>query len=410
MTELYDLKKVRAMFPALNQQVYGKPLVYLDNAATTQKPSTVIEAVNYFYKHDNANVHRGVHALSMRADKAYETVRDKVAEFIHAGSRTEIIFTRGTTESINLVANSLGEIHVHEGDEIIISGMEHHANIVPWQMLCERKKAVLRVVPVLDDGSLDMDSFKSLLTDKTKLVSVTHVSNALGTINPIQEIIELAHGAGALVLIDAAQSIHHLPIDVKALDCDFLVFSGHKMYGPTGVGILYGKKSLLNAMPPYQGGGDMIFEVSFEKTTYNALPFKFEAGTPNIAGVIGLGAAIDFLNSLGMQAIADYESQLTDYLFSSLEAIEGLTLYSRAPNRTGVASFTLEGIHAHDIATILDRNGVAVRAGHHCAMPLMKRFDVPATARASLALYNSVEDIDTLVAAIDATMKVFTHE
>jgi cysteine desulfurase/selenocysteine lyase len=410
MTDLYDVKKIRAMFPALNQQIYGKPLVYLDNAATTQKPLSVIEAMNYFYKHDNANVHRGVHALSMRADRAYETVRDKVAEFIHAGSRTEIIFTRGTTESINLVASSLGEIHIHEGDEILITGMEHHANIVPWQMLCERKKAILRVVPVLDDGSLDRAGFKRLLSDKTKLVSVTHVSNALGTINPIKEIIDAAHAVDALVLIDAAQSIHHLPIDVKALDCDFLVFSGHKMYGPTGVGILYGKKALLNAMPPYQGGGDMIFEVNFEKTTYNALPLKFEAGTPNIAGVIGLGAAIDLLNSLGMNTIAEYESQLADYLFSSLNSIEGLTLYSQAPERTGVASFTLESIHAHDIATILDRNGVAVRAGHHCAMPLMKRFNVPATARASLALYNTVEDVDMLVAAIDATMKVFNHE
>lgn len=398
---------LKSQFPALNQEVYGKPLVYLDSAATSQKPQSVIDAMSIFYSHDNANVHRGVHALSMRADKSYESVRDKVAQFINAPSRVEVIFTSGTTAAINLVASALGEIHIQAGDEIIVSGMEHHANIVPWQLLCERKKAVLRVIPVLDDGTLDMPAFYSLLNERTKFVSLCHVSNALGTINPIKEIITAAHQIGAPVLIDAAQSIHHLPIDVQELDCDFLVFSAHKMYGPTGVGVLYGKKSWLNAMPPYQGGGDMISEVSFEKTTYNVLPFKFEAGTPNISGVIGLGAAIDFLNEISMKVIHQYETQLTDYLISSLMSVPGLKLYGTAEKRVGVASFTLDGIHAHDIATILDRQGVAVRAGHHCAMPLMQRFGVPATARASLAIYNTVEDIDALVTAIDSTIKVF---
>jgi cysteine desulfurase/selenocysteine lyase len=391
----------------LNQEVYGKPLVYLDSAATAQKPQSVIDAMNYFYMHDNANVHRGVHALSMRADKSYESVRDKAAHFIHASSRDEIIFTRGTTESINLVASSLGDLHIQAGDEILISGMEHHANIVPWQMLCERKKAILKVIPVLNNGTLDMASFNSLLNEKTKLVALTHISNVLGTVNPIKEIIGAAHNMGALVLIDAAQSIHHVPIDVQDLDCDFLVFSSHKMYGPTGVGVLYGKKSWLNAMPPYQGGGDMISEVSFEKTTYNTLPFKFEAGTPNIAGVIGLGAAIDFLNDLGMKTIQQHEAQLCDYLLTALQSIPGLKIIGEAPDRIGVVSFTLDAIHAHDIATILDRQGVAIRAGHHCAMPLMNRFNVAATARASLAIYNTVNDIDALVAAIETTQQVF---
>jgi cysteine desulfurase/selenocysteine lyase len=386
------VKQVRSQFPVLNQTVYGHPLVYLDSAATAQKPQSVIDAMNHFYSHDNANVHRGVHALSMRADKAYEAVRDKVAQFIHAQSRSEIIFTKGTTEAINLVASSFGDIQIHAGDEILISGMEHHANIVPWQLLCERKKAVLKVIPVLE---------------KTKLVAVTHISNVLGTINPIKKIIDASHQMGTPVLIDAAQSIHHLPIDVQDLDCDFLVFSSHKMYGPTGAGVLYGKKSWLNAMPPYQGGGDMISEVSFEKTTYNALPLKFEAGTPNIAAVIGLGAAIDFLNELGMDNIQRHESQLSDYLVSALSSVPGLRMFGQTENRIGVVSFTLENIHPHDIATILDRKGVAVRAGHHCAMPLMQRFNVPATVRASLAVYNTVDDIDALVAAIEATQKVF---
>lgn len=401
------MKSVRALFPVLNQDVYGKPLVYLDSAATAQKPLSVIEAMDNFYAHDNANVHRGVHALSMRADKAYESVRDKVVDFIHARSRSEIIFTSGATESINLVASSLAGFHIQEGDEVIVSGMEHHANIVPWQLLCERVKANLKVIPVLDDGTLDLDAYQNLLNDRTKLVSVTHISNVLGTINPIKKIIDLAHQNGTPVLIDAAQSIHHLPINVQELECDFLVFSAHKMYGPTGVGVLYGKKSWLNAMPPYQGGGDMIAEVSFEKTTFNELPLKFEAGTPNIAGVIGLGAAIDFLHSIGMDQIHQHESQLTDYLITSLRAIPGLKLIGESPDRIGVASFTLQDIHPHDIATILDRQGVAIRAGHHCAMPLMKRFSVPATARVSLGIYNTVDDIDVLVSAIETAQKVF---
>jgi cysteine desulfurase/selenocysteine lyase len=398
---------IRAQFPALDQRVYGHPLVYLDNAATTQKPISVLEAMDEFYKHNNANVHRGVHALSMRADKAYEAARSKVASFIHAKSTDEIIFTRGTTESINLVAQSLGEIHIHAGDEILVSGMEHHANIVPWQMLCERKGAFLKVIPVLDNGTLDMALFQSLLNEKTKLVAISHISNVLGTINPIKEIIEAAHAMGAPVLIDAAQSVHHLPLDVQALDCDFLVFSGHKMYGPTGIGVLYGKKSWLKAMPPYQGGGNMISEVRFEKTTYNDLPFKFEAGTPNIAGVIGLGAAIDFIHGVGFEALHAYESSLSDYLIRSLKSVPGLRLYGEADHRIGVASFTLDGIHAHDIATILDRQGVAIRAGHHCAMPLMERFSVAATARASLALYNTQDEIDHLLTALETTTQVF---
>lgn len=403
-----DVKSIRAQFPALHQSVYGKPLVYLDNAATTQKPQFVIDAMNHFYSHDNANVHRGVHALSMRADKSYEAARDKVAQFIHASHRSEIIFTRGTTESINLVATSFGQAFIREGDEIIVTGMEHHANIVPWQLLCERTGAVLRVVPVLDNGTLDMQSFYALLNEKTKLVSLAHASNALGTINPVKQIIDASHAAGAAVLLDCAQSIHHIPIDVQALDCDFLVFSGHKMYGPTGIGVLYGKESWLRAMPPYQGGGSMISEVSFDKTTYHELPFKFEAGTPNIAGVIGLGAAIDFINMIGFASIQCYEQQLTEYMLSALKSIPGIRIYGNSPDRVGVVSFTLDGIHAHDIATILDRHGVAIRAGHHCAMPLMNRFNVAATARVSLAVYNTVDDLDTLVAAIDATQKVFS--
>lgn len=403
----FDVKQVRAMFPVLSQKVYGKPLVYLDSGATSQKPQCVLDAMNDFYAHDNANVHRGVHALSMRADKAYEATRDKVQSFIHAESREEIIFTRGATEAINLVASSLGDVHIQEGDEIIISEMEHHANIVPWQLLCEKKQALLRVVPVLDNGTLDMNAFETLLSDRTKIVSIVHVSNTLGTINPIKQIIDSSHQKGALVLIDAAQSIHHLPIDVQSLDCDFLVFSGHKMYGPTGIGVLYGKRALLEVMPPYQAGGDMIAEVTFEKTTFNTLPYKFEAGTPHIAGVIGLGAAIDFINNLGMDNIQQYEKQLAEYLISSLKSVPGIKLYGEAEHRVGVASFTIDGIHAHDVATILDRSGVAVRAGHHCTMPLMQRFGVPATARASLALYNTVDDIDALVAAIEATQKVF---
>jgi cysteine desulfurase/selenocysteine lyase len=401
------MKSVRELFPALNQEVYGKPLVYLDSAATAQKPLSVLDTMNQFYLSDNANVHRGVHALSMRADKAYESVRDKVAQFIQAKSREEIIFTKGATEAINLVAASLGEIQIQSGDEIIISGMEHHANIVPWQLLCERKNAVLKVIPVLEDGTLDLEVYRQLLNDRTKLVSIVHISNVLGTINPIKTMIDLAHQNGTPVLIDAAQSIHHLPINVQALDCDFLVFSAHKMYGPTGVGVLYGKKSWLNAMPPYQGGGDMIAEVSFEKTTYNQLPFKFEAGTPNIAGVIGLGAAIDFIQSIGFDEIHQHEIELTDYLLTALRAVPGLKIIGNAADRIGVVSFTLQDIHAHDIATILDRQGVAIRAGHHCAMPLMKRFNVAATARVSLGIYNTVQDIDALICAIETTQQVF---
>lgn len=408
--ELFDIQKIRERFPAINQTVYGKPLVYLDNGATSQKPQVVIDAIRNFSALDNANVHRGVHALSMRADKAYEEARDNVQRFINAASRKEVIFTKGTTESINLVAFSFGQAFVKPGDEIIITEMEHHANIVPWQQMCERTGATLKVVPILDNGTLDMQAFADTLSDKTRLVSVTHVSNTLGTINPIEQIIEMAHDAGAFVLIDAAQSIQHMPTDVQKLNCDFLVFSSHKMYGPDGVGILYGKQSLLERMPPYQTGGAMISEVTFEKTTFNELPYKFEAGTPNISGVIGLGAAVEFIESIGLDVIASYEALLTDYMMNALKGIPGLTIYGHAQNRVGVVSFTLDGIHAHDIATILDRKGVAVRAGHHCTMPLMKRFNVAATVRASVAMYNTVQDIDALVSAIKATIKVFAHE
>jgi cysteine desulfurase/selenocysteine lyase len=401
-----DIASIRADFPILGESIHGKPLVYLDNAASTQKPTAVIEAVSEYYRHTNANVHRGVHTLSQLATSEFEGARRKVQTFINAAKPEEVIVTRGTTESINLVASSFGAKFIAAGDEILISYMEHHSNIVPWQMLCERSGAVLKVVPMTDAGELDMAAFADLLSTKTKLVSIVHISNALGTINPIKTIIDQAHAVGAKVLIDGAQSIAHGQIDVQALDCDFFAFSGHKLYGPTGVGILYGKKDLLNAIPPYQGGGDMIETVSFEKTTYNKLPYKFEAGTPAIAEVIGLGAAIDYLNAIGMAPIAAYEAELLAYATEVIGAIDRVRLIGTAKDKASVLSFVIQGIHPHDIGTILDHDGIAVRAGHHCAQPIMDRLKVPATARASFAFYNTRAEIDVLARGIHRVIEV----
>lgn len=402
-----DAERLRADFPALHQQVHGKPLVYLDNAATTQKPIAVLDAMEHYYRFDNSNVHRGVHVLSERATAAFEAARLKVQSFISARSEREIIFTRGTTEAINLVAASWGRAHLKTGDEVMISEMEHHSNIVPWQMLCQQTGAILRVVPINDDGSLALDAFEKLLNEKTRIVAMTHCSNALGTINPIKRLIERAHAVGAVVLVDGAQAIPHMPVDVQQLDCDFYAFSAHKLYGPTGLGVLYGKERLLEAMPPYQGGGDMIKYVTFEKTIYNDLPYKFEAGTPNIAGAVGLGAAIDYLRAIGLETIAEHEHALLQYATAAVQEIEGLRLVGTAAEKAGILSFALAEIHPHDIGTILDHDGVAVRAGHHCAMPVMQRFCVPATARASFGLYNTRADIDALVRAIRRAQELF---
>jgi cysteine desulfurase/selenocysteine lyase len=381
--------------------------VYLDNAATSQKPKSVIEAIARYYTNDNANIHRGVHQLSERSTQAYEDARIKVQHFLGAADPREIIFVRGATEGINLVAQTYGRKHVAAGDEIVISALEHHSNIVPWQMLCEEKGAKLRVIPMNDRGELEIGELESLLNPRTRLVAVTHVSNALGTINPIREIIKAAHSWNVPVLIDGAQAAPHVPVDVRSLDCDFYVFSGHKLFGPTGIGALYGKAALLDSMPPYQGGGDMIESVTFEKTTYNALPYKFEAGTPNIAGVIGLGAAIDYLSAIGMDAIAEQEHELLEYGTRLLENIPGLRLIGTARNKAAVLSFLLADVHPHDVGTILDREGIAVRTGHHCAQPVMERFGIPATTRASLAFYNTKEDLDALARGIYKVKEVF---
>jgi cysteine desulfurase/selenocysteine lyase len=394
-------------FPILKSKVHGRPLVYLDNSATTQKPVAVIETENEYYHHYNANVHRGIHNLSLRATSAYEDARVRVQRLINAKNFNEIIFVRGTTEAINLVAQSYGRSRFQAGDEIILSQMEHHSNIVPWQILCQQTGAKLRVIPVDIRGELQMDVFKSLLNEHTRFVAVTHVSNVLGTINPVARIVALAHQYGVPVLLDGAQAIAHMAVDVQQLDCDFYTFSGHKLYGPTGVGVLYGKAALLEAMPPYQGGGDMISSVRFEETAYNALPHKFEAGTPNIAGVIGLGAAIDYVNSIGFGAIVDHEKNLLAYATPLVADIPGLSIIGNASEKIGILSFTLQGVHAHDIGTVLDRQGVAIRSGHHCTMPLMERFGVPATARASFALYNNRQEVDALVAAIYKAKEVF---
>lgn len=404
--ENFDIQKIRADFPLLKREVNGKPLVYLDNGATTQKPKVVIDAITNYYSDMNSNVHRGVHYLSQISTDAFELTRRKVQEFINAKEDFEIIITKGTTDSINLVASCYGKAFIHEGDEIIISAMEHHSNIVPWQMLCEEKGAVLRVIPMNEKGELNMEDYKNLLSDKTKLVSVTYVSNSLGTINPIKEIIELAHAKNVPVFVDAAQAIQHIAIDVQELDVDFLAFSGHKMYAPTGVGVLYGKKDLLNAMPPYQGGGDMIKDVTFEKTTYNELPFKFEAGTPNIEAGICLAAAIDYINELGIDNIKAYEDDLLAYATAKIKDISGVRIIGEAAKKSSVLSFVVDGVHPYDIGVILDKLGIAVRTGHHCAQPVMDQFQIPGTVRASLAVYNTKEDVDNFIAGLTRALNM----
>ncbi|MBI3780969.1 MAG: cysteine desulfurase [candidate division NC10 bacterium] len=403
----FDVEKVREDFPILKVKVHGKPLVYLDNAATAQKPQVVIDTISTYYMVENSNIHRGIHFLSLQATRAYEDARDKIKHFLNASHTREIIFVRGTTEGINLVAQSYGRPFIKEGDEIVISAMEHHSNIVPWQMLCEQVGAKLRVIPIDDDGELLIDEYGKLLNQRTKFVSVAHLSNALGTISPVKQIIEMAHRFGVPVLLDGAQATPHLKVDVQDLDCDFYAFSGHKLFGPTGVGVLYGKADLLEAMPPYHGGGDMISSVTFEKTLYNVLPYKFEAGTPNIAGGVGLGAAIDYLNGIGLEAVATYEHELLSYATEAVSQIPGVRLIGTAKQKACVLSFVVDDIHAHDVGTILDEEGVAIRTGHHCAMPVMQRFGVPATARASLAFYNTRKEIDTLVAGIRKVKEVF---
>ena len=405
--ESFDVEKVRADFPILFEQVRGKPLVYLDNAATAQKPEQVIETLDTYYRQYNSNIHRGVHTLSEKATAVYEEARNKVKGFINADSIKEIIFTRGTTESINLVAQTFGRNSLSSNDEIIITELEHHSNIVPWQILSEQTGATLKYVPINDAGELILEEYEKLLNEKTRLVSVGHISNALGTINPIETIIEKAHAVGAKVLIDGAQAVPHTRVDVNELNCDFYAFSGHKLFGPTGIGVLYGKQALLEAMPPYQGGGDMIKTVSMKKTTYNDLPHKFEAGTPHIAGVIGLGSAIDYVSKVDLNEAAEYENQLLQYANEQAAKIPGLTPVGTAKNKTSIFSFTLDGIHPHDIGTILDDEGIAIRAGHHCAMPVMERFKIPATARASFAFYNTREDVDALIQGIDKCKQVF---
>ncbi len=403
----FDVARIREDFPILKQKVHGKPLVYFDNGATSQKPQAVIDALNHYYSAENSNIHRGVHYLSETATAAYEAARAKVRGFLNARADKEIIFVRGTTEAINLVAQSYGRSFLNAGDEIIVSAMEHHSNIVPWQMLCEQVGAKLRVIPINHDGEVVMDEYRRLLNDKTKFVSVTHVSNALGTVVPVKEIVALAHARGVPVLLDGAQAVPHLKVDVQELDCDFYAFSGHKLFGPTGVGVLYGRAELLEKMPPYQGGGDMISLVTFEKTHYNVLPYKFEAGTPHIAGGIGLGAAIDYLSALDWTLVAAHEHQLLTYATEAVSAIEGLRIIGSAKEKAGVLSFVLGHVHAHDVGTILDQEGVAVRAGHHCAMPVMQRFGVPATTRASFAFYNTIDEIDVMIRAIHRVTKVF---
>ena len=401
-----DVDRLREDFPILRRRIKGLPLVYLDNAATSQKPRVVIDAESHYYAHCNANIHRGIHRLSEEATAAYEAARDKVRDFIHAPRREDIVFTRGTTESINLVASSYGQ-GLQAGDEIIVSEMEHHANIVPWQLLCLRSGTILRVLPINDAGELVIERFAALLNRRTRLVAISHMSNALGTINPLATIIDLAHRAGAVVLVDGAQAAAHLSIDVRALDCDFYAFSSHKLYGPTGIGVLYGRSDLLEAMPPYQGGGDMIRQVSFAGSSWNDVPYKFEAGTPNIAGGIGFGAAIDYVRAAGLPAIAAHESDLLDYATVQAKAFPGLKLIGSAHHKGPILSFTLAGIHPHDVGTILDTQGIAVRTGHHCAMPVMEHFGIPATVRASFALYNTRAEVDALFRGLQRVREIF---
>ncbi|PYX77572.1 MAG: cysteine desulfurase CsdA [Acidobacteria bacterium] len=403
----FDVEKVRHDFPILREKVRGRTLVYLDNAATSQKPQVVIDAISRHYERGNANIHRGVHFLSEHATEEHEAARGTVQSFLNAEEASEIIFVRGATEAINLVAQTYGRTQVGPGDEVLITAMEHHSNIVPWQILCEQKGGRLRVVPINESGELLLEEFQKLLNTRTKIVAVTQVSNALGTINPVRRIIEMAHRENIPVLVDGAQAVPHLKVDVQALDCDFYVFSGHKLYGPTGIGVLYGKSALLDAMPPYQGGGDMISSVTFEKTIYNKLPYKFEAGTPHVAGAIGLGAAIDYVNGLGMDNVAAYEHEVLTYATEAVAAIPGIRLIGTAREKAGVLSFLLGSIHPHDIGTILDQEGIAIRAGHHCAQPIMQRFGIAATARASFGLYNTKEEVDALVEGIQKVREVF---
>jgi cysteine desulfurase/selenocysteine lyase len=403
-----DVAALRRDFPILAERVNGKPLVYLDNAATTQKPASVIDTLDAYYRHENANVHRGVHTLSQRATDDYEAARARIARFIGGVATEEVIYTSGTTGGLNLVAQSYGRNVLRPGDDVVISALEHHSNIVPWQLVCAQTGASLRVVPVNDAGEIEMTGYERLLGPRTKIVAFTHVSIALGTITPIERVIRLAHDAGAIVVVDGAQAIAHVGVDVRALDCDFYAFSGHKIFGPTGIGALYGKAAILDAMPPYQGGGDMIRSVTFEKTEYNDLPYKFEAGTPNIAGAIGFGAAIDYVEGVGIGAIAAYEDALLDYATRRVEAIPGLRIVGTAAHKAAIVSFTLAGVHAHDVGTILDNEGIAVRAGHHCAMPVMERFGISGTARASFALYNTIEEIDALATGIERVQRMFT--
>jgi cysteine desulfurase/selenocysteine lyase len=402
-----DVERIRCDFPILDQMIHGRKLIYLDNAATSQKPRAVIDAIVRYYEHSNANIHRGVHTLSMRATEAHDEARETVRRFIQAADASEIIFVRGATEAINLVAETYGRANVSEGDEVLITAMEHHSNIVPWQMLCDEKRAHLRVAPINDAGELDLEAFEKLLTPRTRIVAVAHVSNALGTVNPVRKIVQLAHAHDIPVLVDGAQAVPHLPVDVQALGCDFYAFSGHKVYGPTGIGVLYGKEELLAEMPPYQGGGDMISSVTFEKTTYNVVPYKFEAGTPDIAGAIGLGAALQYISNLGMDKVAAHGHELLAYATEAVGAIPGVRLIGTARERAGVLSFMLDGVHPHDLGTILDREGIAIRTGHHCAQPVMDRFGIPATARASFAVYNTKEEVDALVNGIRAAHEVF---
>jgi cysteine desulfurase/selenocysteine lyase len=404
----FDVRTIRKYFPILNRELNDKRLVYFDNAATSQKPQVVIDALVNYYSHYNANIHRGIHTLAEEATAAYESTRVAVRRFINAALPEEIIFTRGATEGLNLVAYTYGRQNIHAGDEIIISGMEHHSNIVPWQILCEEKKAVLKVIPITENGELDMDAFKKLLSHKTKLVSVVHVSNSLGTINPVKEIIDSAHRVGAVAMIDGAQSTVHLDIDVQEMDCDFFVFSGHKVYGPTGVGVLYGKKELLESMPPFMGGGEMIKEVTFEKTTYADLPYKFEAGTPNIADTVALKSALDFIEEVGKESVRNHEIELLQYVTEQMKTIPGLKIIGNAKEKVSVVSFVIKNIHPQDLGVLLDNQGIAVRTGHHCTQPVMDYFKIPGTVRASFAMYNTKEEIDKLVSGLHKAIKMLS--
>ena len=403
----FDVERVRADFPILQQKAYGRQLIYLDNAATSQKPKAVMDAILRYYEHENANIHRGVHYLSIKATEEYEAGRKAAQLFLNAARPSEIIFVRGTTEAINLVAQTYGRVHVGAGDEVLITAMEHHSNIVPWQLLCNEKNAKLRVAPINEQGELILEEFEKLLSPRTRLVAIGHVSNALGTVNPVKQIVAMAHARNIPVLVDGAQAAPRMPVDVRDLDCDFYAFSAHKSYGPTGIGVLYGKLALLESMPPYQGGGEMISSVSFEKTLYNKVPHKFEAGTPDMSGAVGLHAALDYLNDLGMEHIAAHERELLTYATEKISAIRGVRIVGTAKEKTGVLSFVMEGVHPHDIGTILDQEGIAIRTGHHCAQPLMERYGIDATARASFGIYNTKQEVDALARGIEKVGEVF---